>query len=51
MKTETNEFYKLARKQQPEREKVNKGQAWFNKAYSGKCLKSKTKQRDESKLF
>jgi hypothetical protein len=51
MKTETTEFYKVARNQTPKRECVNKRQAWENKAYSGRVQRDKVKTKDIYKLF
>lgn len=51
MKTETNEFFKVARKQQKERAGYAKLDAWTNHAKAGKVNKARVKTRDESKLF
>ena len=51
MKTETTEFFKLARKQTKQPEKIGKIEAWQNRAYAGKHQKDKRTKRDESKLF
>ena len=51
MKNETNEFFKVARKQDNKREEFSKIKSWENHARSGKALKTKVKSKDESKLF
>jgi hypothetical protein len=51
MKTETTEFYKVARNQTPKREGVNKRQAWENKAYSGRVQRDKKAQKEGFKIY
>lgn len=51
MKTETTEFFKVARNQTPERKHFNKRQAWENKAYSGRVQRDKKALKETFKLF
>jgi hypothetical protein len=51
MKTETIEFYKVARNTAPKREHVSKRDAWANKAFSGRVQRDKVKTKDIYKLF
>lgn len=51
MKTETTEFFKVARNQTPKREAVNSRTAWENKAYSGRVQRDKKALREGFKLI
>ena len=50
MKTETLEFYKQTRNQQPKREHLNKREAWQNRAISGKSFRNTKAQKEHHKL-
>ena len=51
MKTETTEFFKVARKQPSKHEEFSRLKSWENHARSGKALKNRVKSKDEFKLF
>ena len=51
MKTETVEFYKVARNQAPKREHLGKRQAWENRAYSGRVQRDKKALKEGFKLL
>lgn len=51
MKTETIEFYKLARNQTPKREHLGKREAWQNKAFSGKVNRDSKARKELNKLY
>lgn len=50
MKTETVEYFKVARNQSPRREHLSKRQALDNKAFSGRVRRDKKANKELNKL-